>query len=111
MLQPHLAGEVGRARFIPQSCGSSRFLTRLKCRKSELGDWRFILRRLREHLELARGFETKKSKFAKRTWNVPWNQHFHFSRLTSLYHRRLQRGKWRMAMFAMCASEDDRRGA
>src|SRR5437667_134036 len=22
--------------------------------------------------------ETRKSKFAKRTWNVPWNQHFHF---------------------------------
>src|SRR5438094_10391481 len=24
------------------------------------------------------GVETKKRKFAKRTWNVPWNQHFHF---------------------------------
>jgi len=22
--------------------------------------------------------ETNNSKFAKRTWNVPWNQHFHF---------------------------------
>src|SRR5213596_3383101 len=27
--------------------------------------------------------ETKNSKFAKRTWNVSWNQEFHFWRLTS----------------------------
>ena len=27
--------------------------------------------------------ETNNSKFAKRTWNVTWNQQFHFWRLTS----------------------------
>src|SRR5207249_4896436 len=31
-----------------------------------------------EGLALDGGGETRKSNFAKRTWNVPWNQHFHF---------------------------------
>src|SRR5207247_4907773 len=39
----------------------------------------------RKRLALAKGAknETNKSKFAKRTWNVPWNQQFNFWRLTS----------------------------
>ena len=55
--------------------------------------------------------ETKKSKFAKRTWNVPWNQQLHFLASQFTIAIGSAAGGAHVAVFAMCASEPDRHAA
>ena len=110
----NLTGALGVRRNVAQgsfrkSRGLSQILGRLKYRKPRSAG--LALRPAavaRERLALAKGVETKKSKFAKRTWNVPWNQQFHFWRLTSASqtgrHGKLA-GDAYVAAFAMCVRQ------